>query len=268
MSEEVKSLPFFAPQPDPWAALKTFTAARIALGRTGNAIPLKESLAFKLAHAHARDAVHSSLQTEMLINELSSLVLPVQLLHSRAADRMQYLQRPDSGRKLNDVSADTLSKLCCHPADIAIIVADGLSATAINLHSTYLLQHLIPLLQSASFSLAPLCIVQQGRVAIGDEIGALLQAKLTVMLIGERPGLSASDSIGVYITYRPAVGNTDEKRNCISNIRPGGLLPERAAQKISYLCAEALRLKLTGIYLKDRTALINVPPMLPSNQKL
>jgi len=268
MNEEANDISSSGSQTDSWVALKAFTAARIALGRAGTAVPAKESLAFKLAHAHARDAVHSSLQTAPLINDLNAFGLPLFLLHSQAAERLQYLQRPDLGRRLDQASADTLIQAGCQPADVAIILADGLSATAINRLAVNLLKYLIPLLQSAPVSLAPLCLVQQGRVAVGDEIGALLSAKLTVMLIGERPGLSASDSIGAYVTYAPAIGITDEKRNCISNIRPDGLPLDVAAQKIFYLCTEALQLQLTGIHLKDHSALVDVPTRSHPNKEL
>jgi ethanolamine ammonia-lyase small subunit len=234
-------------QSDPWSSLKAFTTARIALGRTGTAIPLKEVLAFKMAHAHARDAVYSRLD----INTLEEQLHPVTILHSRAADRYEYLQRPDKGRRLDDESIASLKPV---NADIAFILVDGLSATAVNIHAYPLLQHILPLLKE--IKIAPICLVQQGRVAIGDEIGALLNVKLTVVLIGERPGLSAADSLGAYITYAPKVGNTDEVRNCISNIREDGLQYTPAAEKIFYLVKEAMRLKLSGVALKDNHGLL------------
>lgn len=172
MNEEANKKLSFEPQSDPWVALKAFTAARIALGKTGTAVPLKETLAFKLAHAHARDAVYSSLQADVLLNDLNALGLTAFSLHSQATDRLQYLQRPDLGRRLDITSAATLAQAAHSPADVSIIVADGLSATAINLHAIGLLKNLIPLLQRAQITVAPLCLVQQGRVAIGDEIGA------------------------------------------------------------------------------------------------
>jgi ethanolamine ammonia-lyase small subunit len=240
-------------QEDPWSSLKAFTTARIALGRTGTAIPLKEVLSFKLAHAHARDAVYSRLDTNGLQEQLHVLHSSTLLLHSSAADRHEYLQRPDKGRRLDAHSTDILTGLSAAflQKDVAIIIADGLSATAMNVHTLPLLTHLLPMLKAAGLSLAPLCITEQGRVAIGDEIGALLQAKMTVVLIGERPGLSAADSMGAYITFQPRVGNTDELRNCISNIRHGGLQYIAAAGKICYLLQEAIRLQLSGVGLKD-----------------
>lgn len=245
-------------QQDPWASLKAFTTARIALGRTGTAIPLREVLNFRLAHAHARDAVYSALAVNALQEQLHSFYLPVLLLHSKAADRYEYLQRPDKGRQLDAESVAILKAAdeACLQKDVAIILADGLSATAMNVHTQPLLEVLIPLLKGAGLSLAPICMVQQGRVASGDEVGEILQAKLTLMLIGERPGLSAADSMGAYITYGAKPGTTDEARNCISNIREEGLQYEAAARKILYLIQEALSLGLTGVGLKDNAGLL------------
>lgn len=246
-------------QQDPWASLKTFTTARIALGRTGTAIPLKEVLNFRLAHAHARDAVYSALSVNALQEQLHSFYLPILLLHSKAVDRHEYLQRPDKGRQLDNESISLLKSTSPEhlQKDVAIILADGLSATAMNVHTYPLLSVLIPLLKTAGLSLSPICMVQQGRVASGDEAGEILQAKITLMLIGERPGLSAADSMGAYITFSPKPGTTDEARNCISNIREEGLQYEAAAQKILYLIKEAIKLKLTGVALKDNTGLLD-----------
>lgn len=230
--------------PDPWDGLRTFTAARIALGRTGTAMPLREVLQFRLAHAHARDAVFSSLDIPLFREQ----PWEVNVLRSEAADRTDYLQRPDKGRKLHASSAAVLKAA---NADVAIVVADGLSATAVNRHAIPLIERLLPALQGQRISCAPIQLVQQGRVAIGDEIGQLLQAKISLMLIGERPGLSSPDSLGAYLTFMPRPGLTDEARNCISNIRPEGLPYDVAAAKISYLVREALRLQLTGVMLKD-----------------
>ncbi|MVT11456.1 ethanolamine ammonia-lyase subunit EutC [Chitinophaga tropicalis] len=245
-------------QEDPWASLRAFTTARIALGRTGAAIPLKEVLAFRLAHAHARDAVYSHLDTNGLQEKLQAIFAgPVLQLHSSVADRYEYLQRPDKGRRLDTESSGRLSALKDEykQQDIAIILADGLSATALNIHAIPLLELLLPMLKAAGRSVAPLCLAEQGRVAIGDEIGALLQAKCTLVLIGERPGLSSADSMGAYLTYSPRPGNTDETRNCISNIREEGLDYSHAAGKISYLVSEAFRLCLSGVDLKDNYGL-------------
>ncbi len=230
--------------------LKEFTAARIGLGRAGTSIPIKQSLAFNLAHAHARDAVYSELDLDRLIENLKEFDLPILQLHSKAAYREQYLQRPDLGRQLNEESTELLERYKNDP-DLVIIIADGLSATAINHNSIGLLRVLIPQLQSADIKLGPVCLVKQARVAIADDIGWALRSKLSIILIGERPGLSAADSLGVYITYQPKPGLTDESRNCISNIRPHGMNFKQAAKKIFYLVQEAFRLKISGVGLKD-----------------
>lgn len=240
---------------DPWEPLKEFTAARIALGRVGDSIPLRQELEFKLAHAHARDAVYSELNTGMLLNGLKTHEIPVIQLHSQAENRQQYLQRPDLGRIPGESSMQVIADHSA-PCDICLILADGLSANAINANAIPLLNTLIPLLKAMEYRLSPLCIAEQARVAIADHIAAGLQAKLSVILIGERPGLSSADSIGAYLTYAPAPGLTDESRNCISNIRGQGLSTKLAAEKILYLIQEAFRLKLSGVNLKDNAGLL------------
>ena len=244
---------------DPWELLKKFTDARIALGRTGVSIPVKENLQFKMAHAFARDAIYTKMNLDSLARWLDHLHYPFCFLHSRAENREQYLQRPDLGRIL---SVDSFSKLQeasgNKPYDLCINIADGLSATAVNLHSIALLTELLPLLKDAGFSISPVCLIEQGRVAIGDETGSYFQAKLSLILIGERPGLSSPDSLGAYITYHPQKGNTDAMRNCVSNIRPKGLSYSAAADKIVYLIKESIRLRISGVVLKDMTALL--PP--------
>ena len=236
--------------------LKAFTPARIALGRTGSAIPLKAFQEFKLAHAHARDAVYSELNVEDLLTGLKQFDVPRLQVHSAAAYREQYLQRPDLGRKLNEESVDEI-KNYHSPCDVAIIIADGLSANAVNSNTIPLLKLLVPMLNAVKLRLAPITLVKQGRVAIGDEIAYALGAKLSLILIGERPGLSAADSVGAYITYNPKPGLTDESRNCISNIRPQGLNRAAAAKKIFYIVQEAFKSKLNGIGLKDNEGLLN-----------
>jgi len=245
------------PGPDPWATLKTHTAARIALGRTGTSVPLREALAFRLAHAHARDAVYSVLELEQLLPELMALQLPVNEVRSRAHDRQEYLQRPDLGRQLHEQSRQLLQELRAEGIDVAVVLADGLSAAAVNKHAVPLLQLLLPKLQTAGFRLAPLVVAEQARVAIGDEVGELLGAQLVVVLIGERPGLSSPQSLGAYFTYGPRVGLTDEARNCVSNIRPEGLSYDFAAERLFFLLQESLRRKLSGVQLKDSSQLLN-----------
>lgn len=250
MSSDLPSSP--GPWPDPWASLQRFTAARIALGRTGVSIPLSESLGFRLAHAHARDAVYSSLDMAALQQSLYTFGLPMLPLQSQATSRQQYLQRPDLGRRLNEASRTQLSASRTPQAhDIAFILADGLSAMAVNTHAPALLTLLLPALLADGYTLAPLSFVEHGRVAISDEIGSLLQARIAVILIGERPGLTSPDSLGIYSTYQPVVGLTDDSRNCISNVRPAGLSYAAAAHKLRYLIRESLRLKLSGVALKD-----------------
>jgi ethanolamine ammonia-lyase small subunit len=240
---------------DPLNPLKEFTAARIGIGRTGTSIPTNQSLAFKLAHAHARDAVYSVLDIDALSNEIKQFNLPVLVLHSKASSRPEYLQRPDLGRKLKKSSANQLKEYA-GDYDVSIIIADGLSASAINENVIGLLNQLIPLFTSAKLKLAPICFVDQGRVAVSDKVAYLLNAKLSVILIGERPGLSSVDSIGAYLTYEPKPGLSDESRNCISNIRPKGLMFKPAAEKIFYLVQEAFRVRLSGVGLKDNQGLI------------
>jgi ethanolamine ammonia-lyase small subunit len=246
---------------DPWQALRQFTAARIALGRTGVSQLTGAQLDFQLDHARARDAVHQALDSASLAHALEAAWpgsgSPL-LLHSAAENRNVYLQRPDLGRRLDAPSRAQLTAWRAdhsdgRPFDLSIVIADGLSALAVTQHAAPLLRALNTLLAPESWTLAPLAIVEQGRVAVGDEVGELLGAKIVVVLIGERPGLSSPDSMGLYITWAPRVGLTDERRNCISNVRPAGLGYEDAAHKLHYLLTEARKRQLTGIGLKDET---------------
>ena len=238
---------------NPWEQLRRFTAARIALGRTGVSLPTAPQLAFQLAHAQARDAVHLELDDASLAQSLAAaLSLPCVAVHSAAPDRATYLRRPDLGRMLDPASRQALAALDRPAAgyDIGFVIADGLSALAIE-------QHALPFLRSwlgkaaTGLSVAPLVIVRQGRVAVGDEVAQLLGVQRLVVMIGERPGLSSPDSRGLYLTWQPRVGLTDERRNCISNVRPAGLGYEDAARKLHYLAAEARRRGLSGVALKD-----------------
>lgn len=239
---------------DPWVGLRKYTNARIALGRAGVSLQTSESLQFSMAHAFARDAVFERLRISDCELRIGGLH-PCIVLHSRAVDRHQYLQRPDLGRRLNDDSLEEL-KAFTSSYDVCLNVADGLSATAVNSHAVPLLNILVPRMKDAGWSLAPVCIIEQGRVAISDETGSVLGSNLSLILIGERPGLSSPDSLGAYLTYGPAIGNTDEKRNCISNINANGLSYEAAADKIFFLVNEALRLRLGGVMLKDNSGLL------------
>ena len=221
--------------------LRTFTPARVALGRSGHSIPTAELLRFQLDHARARDAVYESLDPH-------SLGVPHILLSSAAPDRSTYLRRPDLGRALSSESRGVLAR---GDYDAAIVIADGLSATAVHRHAVPMLNALLPSLAAEEWRLAPLSVVVQGRVAIGDEIGERLGAKLVVVLIGERPGLTSPDSLGVYLTWDPRPGRTDAERNCISNVRTEGIPYDLAAHKLHFLMSEARRRKLSGVELKE-----------------
>jgi ethanolamine ammonia-lyase small subunit len=225
--------------------LRAFTPARVALGHTGHSLPTAELLRFQLDHARARDAVHQPLDP-------ASLGIPHLLLHSAAPDRATYLRRPDLGRTLSEESRVLLTK---GDYDAAIVIADGLSAPAVHHNAEALLNSLLPLLGAEQWRLAPLTVVLQGRVAIGDEIGLLFGARQVVVLIGERPGLTSPDSLGVYLTWDPRRGRTDAERNCISNVRNEGIPYAAAAHKLHFLMREARIRKLSGIALKEDAAL-------------
>ncbi|MDR6410755.1 ethanolamine ammonia-lyase small subunit [Paraburkholderia terricola] len=234
---------------NPWNALRQFTNARIALGRAGNSLPTAPLLAFNLSHAQARDAVHHPLDTDVLHEQLRAQNFKTLDVHSAAPDREHYLRRPDLGRRLSDESREALKQLTVDSPEVVFVIADGLSAFAASKQS-------IPLLQAVrtkltDWKIGPVVVARQARVALGDEIGELLGAKLVVMLIGERPGLSSPDSLGIYLTYAPKVGCSDAQRNCISNVRPEGLDYPAAAHKLHYLLTHARRLGVTGIGLKD-----------------
>lgn len=233
---------------DQWSDLRRYTAARIALGRTGNSLPVNEVLNFSLAHAQARDAVHTPLDVETLAAQLETQSSKVLRVRSRAPDRSTYLSRPDWGRRLDDESSKTLAAESDKGADLLFILSDGLSSNAVQKHAVPLLQALRPLL--AEYRWAPLLIATQARVALADETGELLSARLAVSLIGERPGLSSPDSLGAYLTFNPRVGCSDAERNCISNIRSEGLSYADAAQQIAELVRAALKVSLTGVNLR------------------
>jgi len=235
-----------------WAAMRAATAARIGLPRAGSATATQANLAFQLAHAEARDAVHASYDLGELAEPLQTRGLASVRLHSAAQDRHAYLLRPDLGRRLDDASAARLQALSGE-CDLAFVIADGLSARAIVSHAIPLLDEVLATFRHGSWNIGPVALVEQGRVAIGDEIGQILRAKLVAMLIGERPGLAAPDSLGVYLTFAPRIGRTDAERNCLSNIRPQGLTYHEAARRLGYLCEEARRRGLTGIELKDES---------------
>ena len=239
--------------PDPWRGLAALTTARIALGRAGPSLPTRELLALGLAHARARDAVHAALDSRPIADRLAALGLKSAAVESAAGDRRTYLRRPDLGRRLSTASAATL------PAgsgpDIVLVVADGLSAAAAQAHALPLIEAFLRHGQAAGWRIGPVVIATQARVALGDEIGEILGARAVAMLIGERPGLSTPDSLGVYLTFAPRNGRTDAERNCISNIHAHGLSPEGAAARLAWLLQAAFRLGLTGVDLKDESDL-------------
>lgn len=236
---------------DPWEALRRHTDARIALGRAGASLPTREVLGFSFAHARARDAVHIPFDQESLRNGLAGLGLMSVPVSSQAQSRQTYLSRPDLGRQLLAEDRARLDALGSAPCDVAIIIADGLSSTAIAANAVRFIGEILPLLEKEHLSVGPVAVVENGRVAIGDEIGTALKARLVLMLIGERPGLSAVDSLGAYLTYAPRPGLSDADRNCISNIRDAGLKLPLAATKAFWLIREALKRGLTGVNLKE-----------------
>jgi ethanolamine ammonia-lyase small subunit len=241
--------------PDPWHQLRALTPARVALGRAGGSLPTRAHLNFQLDHARARDAVHDALDLDALAQALRQTGRECVAVKSAAEDRLRYLQRPDLGRRLDSGSHQIIQQSFPpgSSVDAVFVVADGLAARAVHRHAVPLLAEVCPRLLADGWQLAPIVLAEQGRVALGDEIGALTGARMVVILIGERPGLSSPDSLGAYLTWGPRVGRTDADRNCISNIRPAGLSYESAATRIHYLMNEARRRRLSGVALKDET---------------
>ncbi len=247
--------------PSPWSALRRYTDARIALGRAGHSLPTAEHLAFQLAHAQARDAVHLPLDALGMVTSLLALGLETWLLHSAATNRSCYLQRPDAGRRLDQRSRQTLTDRQAHrgepepaPFDLAFVIADGLSARAVHNSAVAVLAATLTRLKNdaaQTWSVAPVVVVEQGRVAVGDEVGQALRARAVVVLIGERPGLSSPDSLGLYLSWAPKVGLSDASRNCISNVRPAGLSVDAAAAKLHQLLSASRQRQRSGIALKD-----------------
>ncbi|MGA2232461.1 MAG: ethanolamine ammonia-lyase subunit EutC [Tepidisphaeraceae bacterium] len=239
---------------DPWQSLRRHTAARIALGRAGSSLPTGELLKFSYDHAAARDAVHSELDWQRLRADLEPIGLPIVQVASSVNDRFTYLQRPDLGGRLNDQSRHELEAAAHGNGegfDVALIVADGLAALAAQLHAAAVIGPLVSLLRADHCRLAPLVLARMARVALQDEIGYLLHARAALILLGERPGLGAADSLGGYLVFNPRPGNTNAQRNCVSNIRPAGLPPAAAADTLHYLLMESLRRQISGVALKD-----------------
>lgn len=237
----------------PWTALRRFTDARIGLGRAGSALPIREVLKFAMAHAQARDAVTRPLDWAPIEAVLAALQLKSVRIESAASDRDTYLRRPDLGRRLSSEARARLAAMAGQSPDLLILVADGLSSTGVGANAGAVITALLPLVRKSGWSLAPVLLASQGRVALGDDAGEFIGARAVLVLIGERPGLSSPDSLGAYLTWAPRAGRRDGERNCISNIRRGGLSAEEAAFKAHWLLREAFRRQLTGVSLKDES---------------
>lgn len=240
-------------QSNPWDELRAHTSARIALGRVGSSLPTGEVLKFGLAHAQARDAVHRPLDFAELREQLQVAGFRALQVCSDAEDRQIYLLRPDRGRSLAEACRERLCSEAPAP-ELAVVIADGLSSIAVQRHALPLLE-LFRQRFDTDWSNTPIVLAEQGRVAIGDGIGEALRARLVIVLIGERPGLTSPDSLGLYVTYQPRVGRMDSERNCISNVRPEGLPYALAAHKLDFIARQALRLQLSGVDLKDDSTL-------------
>lgn len=256
--------------PNPWNKLRQYTPARIALGRAGTSLPTKPHLEFQLAHARARNAVHHELDVATLEAALKARGHAPILVHSAAANRPMYLQRPDKGRRLDEASRLALAELKRPDAgyDVVFVIGDGLSSFAIEENAAPFLDVMLPPLKAQGWQIGPLVVVREARVAVGDEVGGLLGAALVVVLIGERPGLSSPDSMGVYMTLRPRVGLTDEARNCISNVRREGMSYDVAAHKLLYLMTEARKRGHSGVQLKDEAETLSGTIAAPSKSFL
>jgi ethanolamine ammonia-lyase small subunit len=239
---------------NPWQALRQFTPARIALGRTGHSLPTRELLNFQLAHAQARDAVYSEFDPALLERQLQEKGYSALQAHSQAADRKTFLQRPDLGRRLSAESRQLLMGYAAQnnpPPNLLFVLGDGLSAQAIHRHALAVLHLTARALQLEGWTSGPVVVASQARVALGDEIGQLFGAEQVAILIGERPGLSAADSLGIYLTYRPYVGRLESDRNCISNIRPEGLDYAAASAGLIELIKRAHLRQYSGLRLRD-----------------
>lgn len=242
---------------NPWRTLRQFTPARIALGRTGHSLPTHELLNFQLAHAQARDAVYTEFDPASLAHQLKEKGFPVVQVHSQAINRTAFLQRPDLGRRLSPQSCQLLKEYVAQnkqPPGLVFVLGDGLSAQAIHRHAVAVLDLTAKTLQAAGWTIGPVVIASQARVALGDEIGFILGAEQVAILIGERPGLSSADSLGIYLTYKPYRGRLESERNCISNIRPEGLVYEAASSSLVDLVNRAHLFKYSGVRLKEQSS--------------
>ncbi|HXI07739.1 MAG: ethanolamine ammonia-lyase subunit EutC [Bradyrhizobium sp.] len=235
------------------SALKALTPARVGLGRSGSGLPTEALLDFTLDHARARDAVHAAFDVAGLTASLAVLGLEPLQVSSRVPARGDYLRRPDLGRMLDEDSQRLLKGKAPGPCEFVLVIADGLSPAAVNLHAAGVTARLLPLLSEAAIAPAAVVLASGARVALGDAIGEMLGARMVAVLIGERPGLSAPDSLGAYLTYDPRIGRTDAERNCVSNIHSSGLSSAEAAFKIGWLIREALARRVSGVALKDES---------------
>ena len=247
-------------QPDGWSELRRLTTARVGLGRSGASLPTEHWLQFKLDHAMARDAVHTSVDWQVLEHDVTALGVRTVRITTGVTSRENYLSRPDLGRTLSDTSRRDLTTLRAERMDLVILLCDGLSALALQSHAAPLLAALLPELARDGWKVGPVVLAEQARVGLQDEVGEALDSAMALTLIGERPGLGSPDSLGAYFVLNPRPGNTDANRNCVSNIRPEGLPPEEAAQTIRYLLNQARQRQISGVALKDdrdRTAAID-----------
>ncbi|MGY3622956.1 ethanolamine ammonia-lyase subunit EutC [Bradyrhizobium sp. USDA 10063] len=249
-----------SPSPLSLTRLRDLTPARVGLGRSGASLPTEALLGFTLDHARARDAVHAAFDLEALITGFNDLGLQPLQASSQATDRRDYLRRPDLGRMLDPESRRAMESRGGTSSQLALVIGDGLSPTAVNVHAVELVRHLLPQLAAGRIDVGATVIASGARVALGDEIGAILNARMVLVLIGERPGLSAPDSLGAYLTFAPRIGRTDAERNCISNIHRAGLTYAEAAYRIAWLIREGLNRAVTGVALKDESG--GIPPQL------
>ena len=233
--------------------LRNLTPARVGLGRSGASLPTEALLEFTLDHARARDAVHAVFDVSAVMQGLGDLGLPASEVTSRVHDHKEYLRRPDLGRMLDPASQKLLESRASGSCQLAVVIGDGLSPAAVNAHAIEVISHLVPRLAADGIEIGHAVVASGARVALGDEIGVILRARMIVMLIGERPGLSASDSLGAYLTFEPQIGLTDEKRNCVSNIHRAGLGYDEAAVRVAWLVREAFARGLSGVALKDES---------------
>ncbi len=238
---------------DPWEELKQFTDARIALGRSGCSILTDEYLRFSMAHARACDTIKMPFDRQMVRKRLEDMGLDVEFAESAAASRDIFIRRPDFGRRLSETSRERLKKLKYPGADVLIVIGDGLSSKAVHKQAVPLIKEFLPYMEELGLSVGPVVLAKQSRVALGDDIAEVMNCGLVVMLIGERPGLSSPDSLGIYMTYKPFAGRLESERNCISNVRPEGLSYERAAFKLAWLVEMAYDLQVSGTKLKDKS---------------